>query len=307
MTASVTDEASHPATSDGVGCTFLSGKGGAGKSFMCFHCAGEASAQKIPTLLADADPERNLTSKFVGDHPDLQDARGLADVLIAAGVLDGDDDFDVAAGAALLKEVIVRDVWPNVDYLPAGKKLNAVSQQTLSGENWQWLVREIFEEAELYDRYKLLLLDSAGRRGSLVTMLMYACDVAISPITDMDDSIAKAEQAKARVEAIQSSHPLKWGGVVITGLDLRAAINQVIRADAAATFGAELDKEGQFVTWGEVIAEIPYRSGSIHEAYHMGQRLVDRPATAVRELRTIFSGLLHDHVLNAHEHAGAEK
>jgi len=306
MTSSIVASETDASTIKCRACTWLSGKGGTAKSFMCFHIAGEASAQGIKTLLADVDPERNLTSKFHIDHPGLQDAPGLADVLIEAGILDGDSDFNIEAGARKLKEVIVKDVWPHVDYLPAGKKLQAISQQSLSGNEWFWLLREIFEEAGLYDYYQLMLLDSAGRRGSLVTMLMYACDVAGSPITDMEDAIDKAADAKARVLKIQKAHDIKWMGVVITGIDTRTVYNQVMRTGAYEEFGGKLDDSGNLVESGEVIAEIPYRKGSAHEAYHMGKRLADRQGAHIKELRALFAGILFNHILEVPRHQGVE-
>lgn len=289
-----------PPTGDrGRAATALSGKGGTAKSFMQFHLAGQASTEGISTILMDADPEQNLTNKFIENNPHLKDAAGLGDVLIAAGVLNGDDDFDIEAGAAKLIEVIQATSWDNVFFLTAGKPLQTLSQVSLTGDNWMWALRDIFEEAGLYHRFRLLLPDTAGRRGSLVTMIMYACDIAYSPIYMMEDAVKKAIQARDRVKAIQGAHPLHWAGVVLTGLDLRAAINEVIRSDAAEAFHAVIGKDGKFETWGEVIVEIPYRPATVHQAYQLGERLIDLGAEKVRPLMTLFHAILHDHILTA--------
>lgn len=258
-----------------VSATALSGKGGSGKSAAQYHVAGEASSVGISSLLMDCDPEMNLTQRFNENQPGLTSAPGLGDVLLAAGIMNGDDDFDIAAGAAKLLECIQPLYWEGVDILPAGKSLQKISQLTLAGTEWMWLLRNIFEAAGLFEKYGLLLPDTAGRRGSLVTMVMYASDVAYSPIHANGDAVLKAQQARARVFAIQQAHPLVWGGVVLSGFDSKPSVNGVIRDDIAALFGAEFDKNGRITTPGEIIADIPYRPASIHQTYTLGDRLAD--------------------------------
>ncbi|EFL12427.1 MULTISPECIES: ParA family protein [Actinomycetes] len=282
----------------GVATTALSGKGGPGKSFLTHHLASEASSQGKSVLMMDADPEANLTARFVENNPGLKDAPGLADVLIAAGILNGDDQFDYEAGAEKLREVIQSIDWPGVKFIPAGKQLLAISQVTLNGQNWQWLIREIFEEAGLYDEFDLLALDTAGRRAALVTMVMYACDVAFSPIGNTADSVLKAKQAKDRVLAIQGVHPLKWVGVVVTGLDMRAAANVDIRAQAFEEFGL-LDNEGNIVGQGEVVLEIPYRPATVHEAYNNGKRLEEYKGQGAQDMSKLFRDFLKEHIFGS--------
>ncbi|GGM84341.1 hypothetical protein GCM10012275_63760 [Longimycelium tulufanense] len=286
----------------GVSATALSGKGGTGKSFLQYHLAGQASAEGIDTLVMDADPEQNLTNIYAKQDPEIANAPGLADVLIAAGVLNGSDNYDIEAGAAKLLEVIrpLGPDWPHVWFVPAGRGLQGLSQMPFSGDAWAWLLRDIMEAAGIYHRFRLILGDTAGRRGALVTMVMYASDVAYAPIASTEAAVTKAQEARGRVQAIQEAHPLKWAGVIVTGLDLRAAINQVLKADAAEAFGAKLDDKGiNFVEWGQIIADIPYRPATVHQSYQLGERLITYAGPQARDLAGMFSNILHNHILTA--------
>lgn len=256
-------EADHQ---EGTGAIALSGKGGTGKSFIQVNLASEASLAEIPTVLTDLDPELNLSRRFGVPR----DAVGIGDVLVAAGVLNGDGEWNVEAAAAKLHEAVRPTHWPNVSIVPAGRTLVGLGQLKIEED---WLLREIYEEAGIPKKYRLRLFDTGGRRGSLVTQAMYASDAAYAPINDMDDAVTKALEARERVKRIQKAHPLRWAGVVITGIDTRTAINQEIRRTALTKFGAEAFADGEAdLPCGDVRAEIPSRAAA-HEAYTLVERM----------------------------------
>ncbi|WP_280454052.1 ParA family protein [Nocardia brasiliensis] len=285
-------------------CTGLSGKGGASKSFMKWLLASTASTEEIPTLLIDLDPEANMTQGLGQSMPHLMNAPGVGDALLEAGALwaqDG-DDYDIDKGAAKLLEVITPSTLPGVDFIPAGKQLQAVGAGQLRGNDWGRLLSNVIDAAGFRERYRLILLDTAGRRGHLVTLAMYASDVAFSPINGLSQAVKKAVEARTRVEAIQKAHPLRWAGVVLTGIDItrNTAVNHLIRQDAAEAFGAELDpKDGTFVKWGEVIEEIPYRPALLHQVFELKERLSDQPSAQARDLSKMMSNILHRHILTS--------
>ncbi|WP_069164544.1 ParA family protein [Nocardia altamirensis] len=285
-------------------CTGLSGKGGASKSFMKWLLASAASTEDIPTLLIDLDPEANMTQGLSQSLPHLMSAPGIGDALMEAGALwaqDG-DDYDIAKGAAKLVEVITPSTLPGVDFIPAGKQLQAVGAGQLRGSDWGRLLSNLIDAAGFRERYRLILIDTAGRRGHLVTLAMYASDVAFSPINGLSQAVKKAIEARARVEAIQKAHPLRWAGVVLTGIDVtrNTAVNHLIRQDAAEAFGAELHPEdGTFVEWGQVIQEIPYRPALLHQVFELKERLSDQPGAQARDLSKMMSDILHKHILTS--------
>ena len=258
-----------PATSVVV----LSGKGGTAKTLWQITMAGEASRAGIKTLLIDVDPERNLSNRFgISQH-----STGLGNVLIEAGVMTGEfnDDAIDNAGEAFVEE-IVSTPWDNVDLLPAGAQLPGVSQVTVHD---LWLLRRILTAGGVYDRYDLVLFDTGGRTGSLVSMAMYAADVSYAPIAPTGDAVRKAAEAKARVERIQRSHQLRWAGVVLSNFDTRTGIEDAIRQAAYQQFG------------DEVRAEVPRRA-AVNEAFQLCQRLGDRTDVATRGIAQIFHDFL---------------
>jgi chromosome partitioning protein len=264
----------------------LSGKGGTAKTLWQLSLASEASRAGIKTLLVDVDPERNLSNRFgISQH-----STGLGNVLRAAGA--GGEQTDAEPGSKQLLEEIrpaqntVETSWPHVDLLPAGAELASLSQVTIDDG---WLLRDILEGADVYDRYGLILFDTGGRRGSLVTLAMYASDVAYAPVAPTRDAVRKALEARQRVRTVQRSYPdLRWAGVVLSGFDLRVGIDQAIKDETVEAFG------------DEIRAEVPRRA-SVHEAFQLCERLGDRQDVASTGLATVFGDFLRNDLMKAAE------
>jgi chromosome partitioning protein len=145
-----------------------------------------------------------------------------------------------------------------------------------------WLLRDMLVAAGLFDRYGLILLDTGGRTGSLVTLAMYAADVAYAPIAPTTDAVRKALEARTRVERIQRAHPLRWAGVVLSGFDGRVGIEEAIRAKVYEQFE------------DEVRAEVPRRA-VVNETFQLCERIGDRGDVLSSNLAEVFRGFLeHD-------------
>jgi chromosome partitioning protein len=245
--------------------------------------AGEASRMGIPTLLMDVDPERNLSNRFnVPQH-----STGLGSVFEDAGVTTGEGSAD--AGAKRLVGEILQTPWPGVDLVPAGASLAGVGQVNIADT---WLLRDILDAASLFDRYEVVLLDTGGRTGSLVTLAMYAADVAYAPIAPTTDAVRKALEARARVERIQRAHPLRWAGVVLSGFDGRIGIEEAIRDEAYEQFG------------DQVRAEVPRRA-VVNETFQLCERIGDRRDVASSNLARIFREFLERDLLERGEAAAS--
>lgn len=257
-----------------VSAVVLSGKGGTAKTLWQMMLAGEASRLGISTLLVDADPERNLSNHFgVSQH-----STGLGSVLEDAGL-----NFWANPDNAVkrVNEEIIDTKWPNVELMPAGASLTRVAGIGVSDTG---LLRAIFTAAGVFERYQLVLIDTGGRTGSLEALAMYLADVAYAPIAPTIDAVRKATEARTRVERVQRTHPLRWGGVVLSGFDGRNGIEHSIRQKVYEEFGEQ------------VRAEVPRRA-VINEAFQVGDRLGDRHDPIARRLAPIFRGFLERDLL----------
>lgn len=258
----------------------LSGKGGTAKTLWQLTMAGEASRAGYRTLLLDIDPEQNLSVRQgAGSH-----ATGLGEILNEAGIASGEDSSEKGAKRATAE--IRPGVWEGVDVIPAGASLQGFSQVAIGDA---YLLHDILEDADLYERYDLILIDTGGRTGALVTQAMYAADVAYAPIAPTTDAIRKAVEARTRVQKIQKSHPLRWAGVVVTGFDTRTGIEDAIRAEVLETFG------------DEVRAEVPRRA-AVNEAFQVGDRLGDRTDVQGQALARIFRAFLERDLMQRGDH-----
>lgn len=252
-----------------VSVLVLSGKGGTAKTLWQMTLAGEASRAGISTLLVDSDPERNLSNHFgVSQH-----STGLGSVLE-----DADMSFwgNPDKGAKRIDEEIIETKWPSVDLLPAGASLGRVAGLGVPDTG---LLRAIFDIAGVFDRYEVVLIDTGGRTGSLETLAMHLGDVAYSPIAPTLDAVRKAIEARDRVERVQRTHPLKWGGVVLSGFDSRNGIDLSIRDQVYKEFG------------DDVRAEVPRRA-VVNEAFQLGNRLGDSHDPIARHLAGVFHDFL---------------
>jgi cellulose biosynthesis protein BcsQ len=252
-----------------VSALVLSGKGGTAKTLWQMMLAGEASRAGISTLLVDVDPERNLSNHFgVSQH-----STGLGSVLEEADIsFWGNPD----KGAKRIDEEIIDTKWSGVDLLPAGASLGRVAG---FGAPDTGLMRAIFDVAGIFDRYDIVLIDTGGRTGSLESLAMHLADVAFTPITPTLDAVRKAIEARDRVERVQRTHPLRWGGVVLSGFDSRNGIDQSIRKRVYEEFG------------DEVRAEVPRRA-VVNEAFQLGNRLGDCSDAMAKYLAGIFGDFL---------------
>ena len=267
-----------PATSVVV----LSGKGGTAKTLWQLTMAGEASRLGLSTLLVDVDPERNLSNRFgVPQH-----STGLGNAFEDAGVTAGEGSAE--SGAKRFSSEILATPWDGVELVPAGASLTGISQVNIPDT---WLLRDMLTTGGIYDRYNLVLFDTGGRTGSLVTLAMYAADVAYAPIAPTTDAVRKAGEAKVRVERIQRAHPLRWAGVVLSGFDIRIGIEEAIRAKVYEEFG------------DEVRAEVPRRA-VINETFQLCERLGDRSDVASTGLAKVFRGFLQRDLIGQLDLAG---
>jgi cellulose biosynthesis protein BcsQ len=200
---------------------------------------------------------------------------GLGNALEDAGVLGG-EELNAETGGKRLRDEMVQTPWPNIDLVPAGSRLGAIGQVTIEDT---WLLRDMLDTSGTHDTHELILIDTAGRTGSLVSLAMYAADVAYAPIAPTMDAVRKAIEAKARVDRIQRAHRLRWAGVVLSGFDKRLGIDEAIRIEAHKQFP------------GEVQADIPRRA-TVHEAFQLTERLGDRSDVASSTLAGEFKTFL---------------
>lgn len=272
-----------------VAYTMRSGKGGSAKSSTHHHIAGEASAQGIPTLGGDLDPERNWTRRMAAGGVLNPDAPGIGSVLRAAGVRAGSEGLDdqaAARGAEQLLKCIQPTHWEGFWFIPGDDDLHDVAQAPMQPADL-WILREIAEVAGLYEQFRLIGWDTGGRRGPIVNVASYGSDVAFGSVIGELASLEKAGEAKEAVGRMQRAHPdLRWGGVIVTGVDLRADVNKLILEDARRKFG------------DEIIAVWPYWLAVWHEAYSLGDRLADlKQNDRVQVARRMVDAVLHEHIL----------
>ncbi len=150
--------------------SFLSKKGGVGKTTFCLNCAHALAFSRFRTLLIDMDGQANLTKHLLGraeglGSPGTPGFPDVAQVLMrripaAEAVIEtGYDDLDLLAGSVTLDDLPVLD--PRVIREPARLK-------SLIGD--------------LASEYDFVLIDCPPSVNWLTRMVLYAVDAVIVPI-----------------------------------------------------------------------------------------------------------------------------
>lgn len=199
-------------------------KGGVGKSSTTGNLAAGAAAAGLRVLVLDADQQGNVSELLGTDPNDIVAGDGLSAVY-----LDGEPLANKIreTGVPNLHLVVGDEPLADVDYTLGIREGRARA----AGGHAPW--SRILDEAvrELGDAFDLVLVDTPPGFGTLVSSVICAADVVLSPVVLEPHAIRGLERTAAAVE--RARHSLKaramLGGVVLQMLDLRSGYARATR------------------------------------------------------------------------------
>lgn len=142
-------------------------KGGVGKSTSAFHLARAGIRAGRRVLLADLDPQGNVTSIAAAEDAVTEGQAGLADAL-SARVPD------------TLRDVIVPGVWPGLDVVPTadyGALASVRDELVIAGAGREGRLRAAL--APVVDDYDLILIDCGPSLDLLTINALTAADAVL--------------------------------------------------------------------------------------------------------------------------------
>jgi chromosome partitioning protein len=225
-------------------------KGGVGKTTSVSNLAAAWGAMGHRVLAIDFDPQFALSRRF-----------GIAPSAVPTL-------YDVLAGPRELPDVVLEEVAPGVDLVPAERRLAGVELSLVTElKREQFLARAIADHTGSYD---FLLIDCPPNLGLLTVNALCAAREALVPI-DMEDvdALQGAEELVATVRAL-----------VTTGDEIEIAALVRVRADRRRLAYGAINEALFELELPVAETEIPDRAEFHQSAIAQEPLVVSRPDSA---------------------------
>jgi chromosome partitioning related protein ParA len=144
--------------------SFVSTKGGCGKTTLCANLAALAAAVGQRVLMVDADIQPSLSKYFELESPATQ---GMAEVIQRGGVI--------------TQEHLKNTTIPNLDII-VSNMTDATQVWLKQREDRLVLMKRAVRQPVVQDNYDLVLIDTQGSTGELQRCAAMAADLMVSPL-----------------------------------------------------------------------------------------------------------------------------
>ncbi len=197
-------------------------KGGVGKTTTTINLSAALAEKGKRVLVIDMDPQGNTSSGLGIDKEDLKNLSnptedGKANTIYQLMI--GECDFD---------ECVMKDVYENLDLLPANIDLSAIEIESIEMENKNYILADIVDK--IRDDYDFVLIDCPPSLNALTINSMTTADSVLVPIQceyyaleGLDQLIHTISLVKDRLNA-----KLYINGVVFTMYDGRTNLSMAV-------------------------------------------------------------------------------
>ena len=144
--------------------SFISTKGGVGKTTLCANVAALAAALGQRVLMIDADIQPSLSRYF---QIDVQAEAGMAEV--------------IERGGKITEDCISKTVRPNLD-LVVSNMTDATQHWLRQRDDRLILLKRAIRQSAVVKDYNLIFIDTQGASGELQRCAAMAADLMISPL-----------------------------------------------------------------------------------------------------------------------------
>lgn len=183
-------------------------KGGVGKTTSAVNIAVELSRRGLRVLLVDVDPQGNASSSLGLDKRDL-------DTTV----------YDLLIGQAAFEEVVVREIRPSLDLIPANSALAGAEVDLVDFSDRAVRLRNAL--AVNGNRYDAVVIDSPPSLGFLTVNALCAAQHVVVPIQCEYLALEGLGQLIGTIDLVkkQLNPDLDLAGVLMTMYDARTRLS----------------------------------------------------------------------------------
>lgn len=183
-------------------------KGGVGKTTTAINLSACIAELGKRVLAIDTDPQGNMTSGLGVNKNEIEYTI-----------------YDLVVGECDLEECIVKDVWENLDVLPANVDLSGAEIELMGVDNREFILKE--EIHKIKDAYDFIIIDCPPSLNILTINAMTTADSVLVPIQCEYYALEGLTQLINTVELVKTrlNDRLHIEGIVFTMYDARTNLS----------------------------------------------------------------------------------
>ena len=189
-------------------------KGGVGKTTTTVNLSACIAEKKKKVLLIDIDPQGNATSGLGVDKNELENTI-----------------YELILDKCSIEDAILRDVYPNLDLLPANMNLAGAELDLIGMEEREHILKSKIDEIK--DQYNFIFLDCPPSLNLLTVNAMTAAESVLIPVQCEYYALEGLVQLISTIDLIKDrlNTELAIDGIVFTMADTRTNLSQEVIAN----------------------------------------------------------------------------
>ena len=183
-------------------------KGGVGKTTTSINLSAALAEKGKKVLVIDTDPQGNTTSGLGLDKEELNETV-----------------YELMIGECDIDEVIHKNVFDNLDIIPANVNLAAVEIELIDAEQKEYILREAIDKVK--DKYDFIIIDCPPSLSMLTVNAMTTANTVLVPIQCEYYALEGLGQLVHTVNLVKDrlNPELEMEGVVFTMFDSRTNLS----------------------------------------------------------------------------------